>query len=91
MLSNESVIVSKLEIYELSGGAFFVSRNDRYAHLSPDEALMVTANFIINKKDHHWLKSENQRKLETELREKNFRENYEKDIRKINSTILSEV
>lgn len=82
MLSNNEVIISKLEVCELSGGGFFIARNDRYAHLSKDEALMVIANFIINKTDHHWLKSENQRKQEREKTRAIYDLNYEKDLRK---------
>lgn len=83
MLSNQEVPVSKLEVIELSGGGFFVARNDRYAHLSADEALMVVAHFIIKKQDHHFLKSENQRIQEEEIRRKNYTEiRIEKDVRK---------
>lgn len=83
MISNNDVIISKLEVYELSGGGYFVARNDRYAHLTKDEALMVVAHFMVTKQDHHWLKSKHQREQEEEARLKVFAQNrIETDLRK---------
>ena len=85
--SNENIQISKLEVIELSGGAYFVAHNDRYAYLSKDEALMVVAHFMITKQDHHWLKSKHQREQEDEtalklFKEKRF-ESSEIDLRKV--------
>lgn len=82
MLSNEEVVIGKVELLELSGGSFFVGHNDKYAILSPDEALMALAHFIIKKQAHGWLKSENQRIQEDEIRVKNLRGTIERDLRK---------
>ena len=87
MLSNNEIIISKMEILELSGCSYFVAHNDRYAYLSKDEALMVVAHFMVTKQDHHWLKSKNQREQEDEAALKSFKErrleSSEKDLRKV--------
>ena len=88
MLSNDTIVIQKGEILELSGGSFQVCIGDKYADLSPDEALMVVATFIITKKPHQWLKSEGERKQESARRASILSEDIEKDLRR--STLKEE-
>ena len=87
MVSNNNVVVSKLEVLELSGSGFFVAHNDRYGYLSTDEALMVVAHFMVTKQPHHWLKSKSQREQEDDAALNSFKqrrlEASEVDLRKV--------
>ena len=87
MASNNNVVISKLEVLELSGGGFFVAHNDRYGYLSTDEALMAVAHFMITKQPHHWLKSKSQREQEDDAALNSFKqrrlEASEVDLRKV--------
>lgn len=87
MVSNNNVVISKLEVLELSGAGFFVAHNDRYAYLSTDEALMAVAHFMITKQPHHWLKSKSQREQEDDAALNSFKqrrlEASEVDLRKV--------
>ena len=89
MLTNGNVVISKLEVLELSGGGFFVAHNDRYAYLSKDEALMVVAHFMVTKQPHHWLKSKSQREQEDDAALNSFKqrrlESSEVDLRKVSA------
>lgn len=82
-VSNKNAVIAKMEVMELAGGLYFVSRGDRYAYLTAEEALYTMARWIVEKKDHHYLKSENQRQQELEARRaKSLSEPIELDIRK---------
>ena len=87
MVSNNNIVISKLEVLELSGGGFFVAHNDRYAYLSTDEALMAVAHFMVTKQPHHWLKSKSQREQEDDAALNSFKqrrlESSEVDLRKV--------
>lgn len=93
MVSNNNVVVSKLEVLELSGGGFFVAHNDRYGYLSTDEALMVVAHFMVTKQPHHWLKSKSQREQEDDAALNSFKqrrlESSEVDLRKVPAFITT--
>ena len=93
MVSNNNVVISKLEVLELSGGGFFVAHNDRYAYLSTDEALMVVAHFMVTKQPHHWLKSKSQREQEDDAALNSFKQRRlevsEVDLRKVPAFITT--
>lgn len=93
MISNKNVIISKIEVLELSGGGFFVAHNDRYGYLSTDEALMVVAHFMVTKQPHHWLKSKSQREQEDDAALNSFKqrrlESSEVDLRKVPAFITT--
>ena len=93
MVSNNNVVISKLEVLELSGGGFFVAHNDRYGYLSTDEALMVVAHFMVTKQPHHFLRSKSQREQEDDAALNSFKqrrlESSEVDLRKVPAFITT--
>ena len=93
MASNNNVVISKLEVLELSGGGFFVAHNDRYGYLSTDEALMVVAHFMVTKQPHHFLRSKSQREQEDDAALNSFKqrrlESSEVDLRKVPAFITT--